>query len=299
MIKAKIIADSINTYGNRITSFLLTYPRFIHSELMTHRMFSRNAASSRAIPVEKIIKSISEEPAMPCVWGKNQRGMQAEEALSGVELEKAMKIWHLSKRRQIKYAQMLLQLGLHKQVANRILEPFMHMTTLVTATEYANFFNLRAHKDAQPEFQELAFLMLEEYISSEPKVLQIGSWHLPFADKYLDENLSEAQLLKIVTARAARLSYMTFEGDIDHNKDYDLHDKLIESGHWSPAEHPARALGKPERSGNFVGWLQYRKLFTNENRIELNPENLFQQRRLINGEQNSMGKMERPIRTKR
>ena len=67
MIKAKIIADSINSKRCRLTSWVLEYPRFIHAEIMIHRVFSRNAASSRAIPTEKIIQNIIDDPAMP-VW---------------------------------------------------------------------------------------------------------------------------------------------------------------------------------------------------------------------------------------
>ncbi len=278
MIKASIVSDSISPIGQRITTFLLTYPRFIHSELMTHRDFSRNAASSRAIPVEKMIDRITQEPATPVFWGKNQRGMQAAEPLTDIDKQLAQDEWNAAMLSAVKHARKMLELGVHKQIANRLVEPFMHITTLVTATQYANFFNLRAHKDAQPEFQELAFQMLELYKDNKPEAKEAGDWHLPFADKYLTEGLTTAELLKIVTARAARLSYLTFEGDIDHQKDYELHDRLAESGHWSPFEHAAQALRYTERSGNFVGWKPYRKDFVSENRCKLNPDDLIKQR---------------------
>lgn len=278
MIKVSIVADSINSYEHRITTFVLTYPRFIHSELMTHRAFSRNAASSRAIPVEKMIERILQEPAGPVFWGKNQRGMQAATELSVETQSLAHKRWLRAMKHAVLHARQLLKLGVHKQIVNRVLEPFMHMTTLVTATEFANFFNLRAHKDAQPEFQELAFQMLSLYKDNQPTIKKSGEWHLPFADKYLSEDLSNEQMLKIVTARAARVSYLNFEGDIDHQKDYDLHDQLMTSGHWSPFEHAACALIGHERHGNFIGWKQYRKFFAYENRSELHPEQLIKQR---------------------
>lgn len=283
MIEAKIVADSINDINrNRLTTFVLTYPRFIHSELMTHRMFSRNAASSRAIPIEKMIERILAEPAGPIYWGKNQKGMQASEELAGEELRQAIDTWHKSCKSQVEYAKKLSKLGVHKQIVNRLLEPFAHMTTLVTATDFANFFNLRADPDAQPEFQELAWQMLELYAINKPTTKKLGEWHLPFADKYVDEGLSTKDLLRIVTARAARVSYMNFEGDFDHDKDYDLHDKLAQSGHWSPFEHAAIAVAANDYVGNFHGWLQYRKTFLTENRSLLDTDQLLRKRRKKN-----------------
>lgn len=276
MIEAKIVADSINPCGSRIISFVCTYPRFIHSEIMTHRVFSRNAASSRAIPIQKMIDRIRTQPAEPIFWGKNQRGMQAWEQIE--ETAKARETWLKAAESAIVHAQELTELGIHKQIANRLLEPFAHMVTLITATEWANFFNLRAHKDAQPEFQELAFQMLLAYCEHKPEEKAEGEWHLPFADKYVEDGLTTTQLLKITSARAARVSYINFEGDIEFEKDYALHDQLIESGHCSPLEHPARALVNFERSGNFVGWFQYRKSIIYENRTLLDPEKLFKER---------------------
>jgi thymidylate synthase ThyX len=307
MIKADIVADSQSNCGHRIISYILTYPRFIHAEIMTHRMFSRNAASSRAIPIEKMISKIEQQPAEPFYWGKNQKGMQAAEELSEEERTKALKIWHLSSKRQVKYARLLHKLGVHKQIANRLLEPFAHITTLVTATEWGNFFNLRAHPDAQPEFQELAYQMLDLYVNHEPVKKYPGEWHLPFADKYIPEGLNTNNLLKITIARAARLSYLTFEGDIDHAKDYELHDRLLSSGHWSPFEHAACCMDEDEiladwsqgrrLQGNFTGWLPYRKTFHNENQSKFDVEQLLNKRGTHNGKQkSSLEKVDRPIR---
>lgn len=288
MIKASIVADSISQHGYRIITYLLTYPRFIHAEIMTHRALSRNAVSSRATPIEKMIARIEQEPAKPFYWGKNQKGMQAGEELSEEQRKLALKIWHLSSKRQIKYARMLSKLGVHKQIVNRLVEPFAHITTLVTATEWGNFFNLRAHPDAQPEFQELAYQMLELHSEHKPQLKGTGEWHLPFADRYIVEGLSLSQLLKITTARAARLSYWSFEGDIDHDKDYDLHDRLVSSGHWSPFEHAACCMSYDEiladlldgrkLQSNFTGWFSYRKTFQNENQNTFNAEQLLNKR---------------------
>lgn len=296
MIKAEIAADSITQSGNRLTTYVLIYPRFIHSEVLTHRMLSRNAASSRAIPIEKMIARIRAEPAMPYEWGKNQKGMQATELLTIDIEERAKKEWLTALKYAIRSVKKLLKLGVHKQIVNRLLEPFAHMTTLITATDFGNFFNLRAHPDAQPEFQELAYQMLELYHTSKPQVKKTGEWHLPFADKYIIENLTIEQLFKITTARAARVSYINFEGDIDHHKDYALHDNLRQSGHYSPFEHAARAMRGNKYYGNFRGWKQYRKFLVNENQYVLNPKKLLANRgKNEKQKKDTMAKMDRPI----
>ena len=296
MINAKILLDSINPAGNRITSWILTYPRFFHSEVLTHRVFSRNAASSRAIPVKRMIDDIRQNCAMPIFWGKNQPGMQAKEELDNTEKyaevrkdlpygegllittkkQEAKRVWLLARDSAVKHAERMLELGLHKQIANRILEPFMHMTVIITGTEFENFFALRAHPDAQPEFQDLAYKMLDIYQLSEPNKLKAGEWHIPFGDKLDETRLTELYYqtaipheelkLRISVARCARVSYLNFEGKDDYNKDIELSETLSSSGHWSPFEHSAMALSTSEYSGNFKGWKQYRKTFNEENR---------------------------------
>lgn len=266
MIGAKVVADSrCGATGCRITSFLLTYPRFIHSEVMTHRVLSRNAASSRAIPVERMIRAVEENTAMPLVWTTAQKGMQGGPPLSGEAKEAAVARWNEAMRDAVRHARALLYLGCHKQVANRLLEPFAHMTTLATATEWGNFFSLRAHPLAEPTFEALARLMLAAYTTSVPADLGPGEWHLPFGEKMrpaapLDERL------RVAVARCARTSYVSFDGEFTPEQDMELHDKLAASGHWSPFEHPACALEGPWHSGNFVGFAQYRKSFPDENR---------------------------------
>lgn len=264
MIKATLLADSqcVPT-GCRITSFILTYPRFIHSELMTHRQFSRNAASSRAIPVERMIAAVEAEPAMPVEWGTTQRGMQSGPPLSGGEASAAEATWRAATEAAITHARELLERGVHKQIANRLLEPFAHMTTLVTATEWGNFFALRTHPAAQPEFQHLAFAILDAYTNSVPAQLFPGQWHLPFGEK-MREGAPLDERLKVCVARCARTSYVSFDGEFTPEQDAELHDRLAASGHWSPFEHPACALSTPMQSGNFVGFEQYRKRFPNE-----------------------------------
>lgn len=257
MIKAEIVADSSSV--SRITTFLLTYPRFIHSELMTHRMFSRNAASSRAIPVERMTKEVSDNPAMPVEWGTIQKGMQAGPVLEGQNRYRAETIWCEGRDDAIHTAEKLLNLGIHKQVANRVLEPWMHMTTLVTATEYGNFFKLRAHPAAQPEFQELAYEMLSLYLKNKPVEMEDGEWHLPFiSNEERREHAVQVQR-KICTARCARTSYVKMTSRKEVAEDIEFHDRLLVNGHMSPFEHAARA-NPYTQSANFWGWTQYREI---------------------------------------
>ena len=274
-ITVKIIADSINTAtDDRITTFLCRYPRFIHSEIMTHRVCSRNAASSRAIPIARLIEMVENDPAMPVVWGKNQKGMQASKYLSENETKDAKELWEEARDYAVGMAWELNHLGVHKQIANRILEPYAHIETLITATEWGNFFNLRCHKDAQPEFQKLTYDMIVAYNRSTPNTLYPGKWHLPFSDKGIQHWLSEENKRKVVVARAARTSYYNFEGEIDYVKDFTLHDDLLASGHMSPFEHPAKADTESRWNGNFEGWIPYRKLIAGENKKDFDPVEL-------------------------
>ena len=169
-IEVKVIADSINSGGERITTMQLKYPRFIHSEFLTHRSFSRNASSSRAIPVSKMLRAVWHEPATPVYWGSNKPGMQAGAELPPFRRLASKVLWKGSGRVMCGVVWILSKLGLHKQVANRLLEPWQHIHVVVTSTEWQNFFDLRCHPDAQPEFQELAKQMrLMRNISSPVK----------------------------------------------------------------------------------------------------------------------------------
>lgn len=276
MYSAKILLDSVNPAGHRLTTWELQYPRFVHAELMTHRVFSRNSASSRAIPSEKLIQRILDDPAMPVWWGKNQPGMQAQEEL-GIAKVDAQSVWIGARNKMVEYARMLQELGLHKQIANRILEPWMYITVILSATSFDNWFKLRCHKDAQPEIKHLADMMLEEYKRGNPIPRGYGGWHLPLtntedfstlcAKYYLlsDEDKrknTNADMLKISVGRCARVSYLTHDGKRDIQADIDLHDRLVTSGHWSPFEHVAQA--SDGQFGNFTGWRQYRKEFEGE-----------------------------------
>lgn len=277
-ITAKIIADSISPAEIRLTTFQLKYPRFLHSELMTHRVFSRNASSSRAIPVQRIIKAIQEEPAMPIYWGLNQKGMQAREEAAPDVIPAIETDWLQARDLMIEVAQTLLtKYNLHKQLVNRILEPWSHIYVVVTATEWDNFFNLRRHPDAMPEIRALADRMWEGLEAATPQRVIYDDWHLPYIlqedwEKWRSRDGNSLELVQVSTARCARVSYRTHDGLVPKfEEDLGLHEGLVSSGHLSPLEHPATPNeNNPEGfCGNFRGWLQYRKTVIGEDVFQL------------------------------
>lgn len=266
-ISAKIISHSKSSVnGKEIITFELQYPRFIHSELMTHRVFSRNAASSRAIPIGKMIEQVRNDPAMPIHWGKNQPGMQAKEELDDKTIKWAKAAWLQAAEKAIIQAEYLNSIGAHKQIINRILEPYQWMKTVLTATEFENFFWLRNHEDAQPEIKRLAEVMFEAKENSEPVVLNPGDWHTPYyADGYWrDDSHSEKyathtwlvkeedredfdgvklkDALAISSSCCAQVSYRALDDSLE--KAQMIYKKLVESEpvHASPFEHQATPI---------------------------------------------------------
>lgn len=272
MITARVIADSISPAGKRITTFELHYPRFVHAEFMTHRMFSRNAASSRAIPAKKMRKTMRDDMAMPIWWGANQKGMQASEELGPFKRMLAKALWVATGYGMLGINWLFEKLGLHKQIANRILEPWFNITVVVTATEWANFYALRNHPAAQPEIKALAEAMLRAHNDSVPQLIQYGEYHLPYVGVIDHLETTPTELLKVSTARCARVSYMNQSGKRSSlEEDLEMFKRLVGNTpkHASPTEHQAFPLEDPkERSGNLVGWAQHRKLLSDENITE-------------------------------
>lgn len=254
----RIEADSVSPAGKRLTTFVVTYPRMVHSELLTHRMLSRCSSSSRAIPIAKMIEAVLNDPVMPVYWGKNQSGMQAHEELSIADREVAEFRWLLARHSAVEHAHRLIEIGAHKQIVNRILEPWMWITVIVSATEWDNFFRLRCHPDAQPEIQKIAYMIKEAYEASTPV---LSFMHTPFYRPDQDTDIVPGQLMDVCTARCARVSYLNHDGQRSPHKDIELCESLQYNGHWSPFEHCAHsATDKNRRSGNFIGWLQFREI---------------------------------------
>lgn len=305
MISATIVADSKNTFGQRITTMKLVFPRIVLAEFNTHRALSRNSASSRAIPYRRMVKQIQDHPFIPLEFQKPHSGMQGTEYYEGEEHDLRV-IRHLSLRDiVIDQVEEMHMHGMTKQLLNRYLEPWCMHTVLVTATEWENFFALRAHPDAEIHIADLAEKMLVAYNESTPKQLQPGEWHIPFGDNMHDGeslfmygvDLNDGDTkIKIATARCARLSYETLGDDpkIDYAADIRLHDQLLAGGHMSPFEHCARAMSEEEMiqwqmvvprvengnvskyfvdttdgvCGNFRGFIQYRKMLAGENKSD-------------------------------
>jgi thymidylate synthase ThyX len=295
MHAAKIIADSVAPNGARLTTFEVVFPRIVLAEFNTHRLFSRNSASSRAIPVRKMIEAVKTNPYIPSHWGKNQKGMQAsDEQLEGDARDAAITEWILASQSAINRAEALLDLDVHKQTVNRLLEPFLWHTVIVTATEWDNFFGQRCHPAAHPDIRIVAEKMRDALAASEPKLLSVDEPHLPYLQPedfledlhelyvrlpeehqkicdVLDEKIEVwpermSLLAMISVARCARVSYLTHDGKRDLAEDVRLFCDLLNGGHMSPFEHVALLVhGGEYRPSNFAApWQQLRKLILGE-----------------------------------
>lgn len=207
-------------------------------------MLSRNSASSRAIPPEKLIDQIRQDPFVP-EFNHRVKGMGVGEALQ--DQRGAASVWLQAKDEAVRAAERLLALDVDKSRINRLLEPFMWHTVLVTATEWSNFFGLRTHEDTQPEFRHLAGLMQDVYNANPPWYCPAGKWHMPLVS--VDELGAEPNYgywKPIGTGRCARISYLTHTGQRDHVADVGLHNRLLHRRHMSPFEHLAQPFGADE-----------------------------------------------------
>lgn len=262
-ITAKVLADSVSPTGARIATLVLRYPRFILAEFNTHRMLSRNSASSRAIPTSKYIAELEASPVYPAQFGRNCKGMQAKTLLEDDKAEAAKRLWIEARQSAAYCANKMAKLGVHKQVVNRILEPFVHADTVATGdiASWHAFLRLRLHEDAQPEIRELAVAVNLALSHSVPTLVGYEGWHTPFA--YAEAGEAEvapkAALMRSV-ARCARVSYRLHDGtSATQEADDKLAQKLMESGHWSPFEHQAEPLTEGAKAkGNLGGWRQLR-----------------------------------------
>lgn len=315
MISAKVIADSTNEFGQRLTSMVIVFPRYILAELNTHRVFSKNSASSRAIPFNEpdkpidMARMVTNNPFIPIAWGKEHSGMQASEYFTDEEIkrEELWRIWLETKTFVLEQAKILDRKKVTKQLTNRLIEPWLWHTVIITGSEWENFFALRHHPAAEIHMQKLAEEMMKVYNASTPKKLKAGQWHIPFGDLFDETRLTQLLLkdvdvdapdwweqmeklkVKVASARCARVSYFNFDGSDDYKADLGLHNRLTGMGHWSPFEHCAKAMSLGEYMswnrtginyetnqpfteqgwcGNFRGFTQYRKFFKNESKMD-------------------------------
>ena len=285
-IKVEIVADSINQQGDRLTSLVLTYPRIIHAEMMTHRMFSRNASSSRAVPIQKMIEAVKNNTFCPFEFQKAHKGMQGSEYFTGVERQECINLWLESAELALQQAEKMKAKGISKQIINRILEPYQYYTMLITGSKegWENFFSLRcpdyggfkSRKEASKEFLEkgnintstwseldwlhlnkgqaeihimdLAEKIYDAMNESTPKQLKAGEWHIPMISDLESLKLSTDDQIKLSVGRAANTSY-TVVGDgkeLTLEQAIKIHNKCKELNHSSVFEHCARAMSNEE-----------------------------------------------------
>lgn len=291
MIEAKVIADSVSITGDRLTTVQATGPRYILAEVNTHRKLSRNSASSRAIPVEKQLQKVKDmlngtDPMHPVMWPVEQPGMQGGSELDGWQLERAYELWFTGMAGAVQAVEDYLnevpeEDRLHKSVVNRILEPYMWHTMLISSTEWDNFFTQRCSPLAQPEFRVMAEAIRDAIDASTPVYKQpysrhdgVSIWdahHMPLVDEAEAHELQfdlQHDPRKVSIARCARVSYLTHDGVRDFVEDFNLFERLLHPGlgppHMSPFEHvatPVHVLNRATTPGNFDGWIQQRHLY--------------------------------------
>lgn len=294
-VTAKVVVHSIAHHeAPELVTMEVNFPRMVLAEFNTHCVFSRNSASSRAIPVEVQLRMILDNLYLPFFFGANKSGMQANEELEGDDLIAAVNNFMVGRDIAILQAVALMggvktikgealqeelgnmmenytwlqgffmpqAIGLHKQNANRVLEPYMWHKVIVTATDWANFYGLRCNEHAQPEIREAALAMIKAHEGSSPTFLKEGEWHTPYINE--DEQSLPAFERKSVSAgRCARVSYLTHDGVRDISKDMELYQRLLDGGHMSPLEHVATY--DPKARGKLRSWRAYRQDVKDEN----------------------------------
>jgi len=261
MVRADILLDSISKNGVRLVTFELEFPRYILPQVLTHRVFSRNTSSSRAIPVKRMIAKVVRNPAIPSVFYRNKKGMQSHNVHS---LQWAvLSLYMVAMWVAIAVAWVMSALKVHKQHVNRIIEPFSHTTMVLSGTDFDNFFKLRISKDAQHEIHDLAVTMKTAMDNSIPSVRKDGI-HAPYSPDNIEGMLTEKEVILVSVARCARVSYrsnttMKFSTT---KEDVDLAEMLLKDGHLSPFEHIA-IDNENGATANFSGWTQWRTAVEN------------------------------------
>ena len=259
-IKAEIILDSSYHTTCRVSTLLVTMPTYVLAEFNKHRVFESNTSSSRAIPTEKLLEQVRNDPVIPIHWGVNQAGMEAKE--EEVEVSKAKDVWGFLIADACQAVEELSNLNLHKQVTNRPLAPFMWSTVIVTATEWDNFFHQRLAKDADPMIQAVAKEMFEAMAFSIPVERKV---HLPFVSDRELAKYTQEECTYMSVARCARVSYKRHTDGFTLEQDTALCERCKNSGHWTPLGHQLFA-GKDDQffHGCMRGWLQLRQVLNNK-----------------------------------
>lgn len=279
---ACVMSDSYSRDNNsRLTTLEITFPRFILAELNTHRVFSRNSSSSRAIPTWRLLEEVRDNPFIPEVFGAYQSGMVSGEPLSDEKSRIARSHWLSARNDAVRHAMSLVYgsdvffdsfmegaslseydtVGAHKEIVNRLLEPFMWQTAIVSSTQWDNFFTLRCASNAQPQIRIIAEMMRTALNESTPIDKEQGHWHIPFVTREECEDMETTDILMLSAGRCARISYLNHHRDRDASRDISLARRLLKDGHMSPFEHQALPLQPHEQQkGNLIGWTQQRHI---------------------------------------
>lgn len=261
--KARVLADSVGPHGCRLTTVETRFPRCILAQVRTYGMLSYSVRSSRAVPVAAMIREVREEPFVPAVWRKAQKGMVAGELMNEAESAEARYHWLIARDTAADRAKHLSNLGAAKEHVNRLLEPFAWSWAVITGTDDAWdwLFHQRCADDAQPEFQTLAGLIRDAMRGSEPEALDAGDWHTPYVeptDCGIEMSVDECNSADLSAARCARASYKPFDGNASLADEFNRSASLKAAGHWSPFEHQAMCMAKKARPGKLLGWMAYR-----------------------------------------
>lgn len=262
-VEAKVVLSSNGPIGQdavgNITTVEAKFHRFILPELSKHRVQSQSASSSRALGLKKVINQVTKDPAMPVYWGKNIKGkMVAQKQLSEDEIETAEEVWLEARDHAVERVLELNDMELAKELGNRLLEPWVWQTMTITATNWQNFFNLRIHKDAQPEMCVLAHTIQQAMRDTLPEWVAAGQWHMPYLSdrerELFGENGQSEILRKVSIARCARTSYLGPAKTVE--EELGLFERLTanELIHAVPMEHVARPQTQDEYKA-FANWM--------------------------------------------
>lgn len=268
---ATILADSVTPRGRRIVSAEITIPRMVLCDLNTHRIISKNGPSSRAVPLARTIAAVESDPYIPEVFYRNTPGMEGKEPLTGAEHDAARDNWLRGLDAALQCARWYQEHNAHKQHGNRLLEPYSWQKTILTATEWSNFYALRCHPAADIGLRRAIEMLRAAHVASTPTLVPFGGWHrilVPDIEQ-LNATFGVDEINLISVGRAARVSYLTHHGVRDPAADLAAAGQRRAEGHMSPFEHVAQAVDTDDMIGNLKGWKQLRKFIPGEHDFSL------------------------------
>lgn len=267
MISATILADSVSPRGIRLVTLEVNVPMVMQPQILRHRDFSFSVQSTRAVPTPVQVARVRENPFVPMRWGRVEKGMVASDVLNEVEESLARETWLLDMDRACRSAENLNEIGVHQEVAARVLMPYAWCRMIISSTQWDNFEGLRTYDPTvQGETEATGRAMIAALAGSDPKPLEPGQWHLPLVTEEEEEEWgNESPKARLVSAgRCARVSFLQHDGTRNPDRDFTLGRGLANKAHWSALEHQATPLVVEGRCGNFRDWKQQRKFYPYE-----------------------------------